>query len=828
MPASVSRLSATFSALVIVGILALAGASGLAIETLRIGSPMYERIVSSKDLIADILPPPLYVIEAFQEVTRLKDAPEDFTRRVEKLQALRSQYLQRHAHWVDSDMEAEIRRRLTIDSDREARRFWTEIENGFLPAVRNRDRARARQSFERISAVYDAHRKIVDEVVELANAHSARIERSAHQHKFWFLSFVMSTAVISLCIVAFAIFLIRSRVINPLTLLAEFMTNASRSQAALQVPFLTRGDEIGVVAKAVESFRSQIEQRVLEAKNAQLDAALNNIIQGLEMYDAEGRLALCNKRYMQIYRLDEQQASLGLTLEQAVALRIGVNLLSEEAGEKLVEKILRARVDPSHREFRCHLADDRCIAIAIQPLADGKGFVATHQDVTEQGRSEAKIAFYAHHDALTGLPNRMRLNDELEKALTFARRGEVVAVHMIDLDHFKTINDTLGHPIGDELLKMVADRLKAQLRETDTVGRMGGDEFAIVERQIAEPAGAVSLASRITKAIAEPYEINGHRLIIGTSIGIAVGPQDGSSSEELMRNADLALYRAKAEGRGAFRFFEPSMDAQMQARSQLERELREAVADSQFEVHYQPIMNAESGEISGFEALVRWRHPQNGLVPPTVFISLAEETRLIIPIGSWVLRQACATAARWPKHLKIAVNLSPAQFRPGDIRDVVAEALAASGLAPQRLELEITESLLLDGDANSLATLHSLRDLGVQIAMDDFGTGYSSLSYLQSFPFDKIKIDKSFVQGIDEDGKSLNIVRAVATLANGLGIRTTAEGVETNAQLDAVRSEGYTEIQGFLMSKPLALREVELMLTAQGLTKSFQDEEIAA
>ena len=825
---SVSKLSTVFSALVIIGILALTAASAVAIDTLRIGGSMYEEIVSGNHLVADIMPPPLYVIEAFQEITRIKDSPKDYDRRAERLRSLRMQYFERHAYWAASELSPDVRRKLTIDSDREVQRFWSETESGFLPAVRRGDEDGAQRSFDRIAAAYDTHRKLVDEMVAAANENSTRIEQNAEQKKEWFVLFVTGTALVSLYMAALAMRLLQTRVVEPLTVLANYMTGAASAPAGGHVPFLSRNDEIGVVAKAVDSFRNDVEQRVLEAKNAQLDAALNHIVQGLEMYDANGRLALCNERYAQIYDLGDAQSLLGLTLKETIDLRVRQNLLTRESAWKLDEMIQRGRFESGCREFHCLLEDERCIAIAVQPLANGAGFVATHQDVTEQRRSEAKIAYYAHHDSLTGLPNRMRLNSDLDRALTYAKRGEIVAVHMIDLDNFKSVNDTLGHPVGDKLLKMVADRLNEQLRETDTVARMGGDEFAIVERQIGASAGAASLATRITSIIGEPYEVDGHRIVIGTSIGIAVGPQDGASSEELMRNADLALYRAKAEGRGTFRFFEPSMDAQMQERSQLERELREAVEHNQFELHYQPIMNVESNEISGFEALLRWRHPQKGLVPPGVFIPLAEETRLIVPIGEWVLKEACAAATSWPEDTRIAVNLSAAQFRLGNIRQVVAEALAASGLAPHRLELEITESLLLDGNEATLATLHHLRDLGAHITMDDFGTGYSSLSYLQSFPFDKIKIDKSFVQGIGEDGKSQKIVRAVTTLANGLGIRTTAEGVESSAQLDAVRLEGCTEIQGFLMSRPLTFSDVNLLLKARGTRQTNAPDGIAA
>jgi diguanylate cyclase (GGDEF)-like protein len=421
----------------------------------------------------------------------------------------------------------------------------------------------------------------------------------------------------------------------------------------------------------------------------------------------------------------------------------------------------------------------------------------------------------AMHDILTGLPNRVLLNERLEHALGRVKPDEVVAVHILDLDQFKHVNDTLGHPIGDKLLRIVAERLRGLVRDTDTIARMGGDEFAIVQVSLPPAHDAQSLAHRVIEAVSHPYEIDGHQVIIGTSVGIAVGPADGLSPEQLMRNADLALYRAKGEGRGTFRFFEAEMNAEMQARRAMEYDLRRALAAGEFELHYQPVVNLASNEISGFEALIRWRHAERGMVPPGAFIPLAEEIGLIVPVGEWALREACSTAARWPEHLTVAVNISPAQFRNPGLVQAVVNALAATGLPAHRLELEITETAHLMDNEATLAMLHQLRDLGVRIANDDFGTGYSSLSYLQSFPFDRIKIDRSFVKTIAESTGSLNIVRAVAALANGLGIPATAEGVENKAQLDSVRSEGCTEMQGFLLSKALPAHEIEELFFAK-------------
>jgi diguanylate cyclase (GGDEF)-like protein/PAS domain S-box-containing protein len=459
---------------------------------------------------------------------------------------------------------------------------------------------------------------------------------------------------------------------------------------------------------------------------------------------------------------------------------------------------------------------------------DGAERVLAVRDISERLTAEKTIRDLAHHDGLTGLPNRVLLNERLEHAITRVKRGEMVAAHLLDLDQFKNVNDTLGHPAGDMLLKEVADRLRTVVRETDTIARMGGDEFAVLQFAISEPADATTLAQRIIEVVSEPYTIDGHKVVIGTSVGIAVGPADGVSPDQLMRNADLALYRAKGKGRGMYRFFEPEMDAEMQARRTMEHDLREALAAGEFELYYQPVVNLASNEITGLEALLRWHHPENGMVSPDAFMPLAEAIGFIVPLGQWVLRNACATAAKWPDHITVSVNISPVQFRNPGLVQIVVGALAASGLPAERLELEITETSLLDDSETTLGVLFRLRELGVRIAMDDFGTGYSSLSYLQSFPFDKIKIDRSFIKDIADAVGSVNIVRAVAALAHGLGIATTAEGVETQEQLDTVKTEGCTEMQGFLFSKPLPAHEIELLLLSKRKERTDQDAADAA
>jgi diguanylate cyclase (GGDEF)-like protein len=443
-------------------------------------------------------------------------------------------------------------------------------------------------------------------------------------------------------------------------------------------------------------------------------------------------------------------------------------------------------------------------------------------EMTERARSEATVRHLAHHDALTGLGNRVLFSEQLNEAITRARRsGENLAVLFLDLDGFKHVNDTLGHPAGDKLLKCVADRLQRTVRDTDKVARLGGDEFAVLQLAADLPSGAAALASRLIDAVKEPYQLDEHQAVVGTSVGIAVLRTEGLpfDADQLQKSADLALYRAKAEGRGVFRFFQPEMDARAQARRLLEMELRKTVASGGFEVHYQPLMDLRSNVITGFEALVRWPHPEKGLIPPGDFIPLAEETGLIVPLGEWVLRRACQDAAAWPRNVRVAVNLSAVQFKSSDLVVTVAAALASSRLEPGRLELEITESVLLDKTKGNLETLHRLKDLGVRISLDDFGTGYSSLSYLRNFEFDKIKIDRSFIQQMNEGHQSRAIVSAIAGLGESFGIATTAEGVETAAQLEKLRSEGCTEVQGFLISRPVPAANVAELLASAGIAR---------
>jgi diguanylate cyclase (GGDEF)-like protein len=571
----------------------------------------------------------------------------------------------------------------------------------------------------------------------------------------------------------------------------------------------------------------EANNKLLGERTSRLQTIIDNFPGGIAFLDADLRFVICNDNAKKLLGVPDELFDGGSTSIEDVFRHIA---RSGELGPGDVEDLVAARMAILLERKPHVLERTRSNGIVLEirgePLEYG-GFIITFTDITERRRSQAKIAHMAMHDALTGLANRVLYNERLEQALTRVKRGEMVAVHLLDLDHFKHVNDTLGHPAGDKLLKDAAERLRALVRECDTIARMGGDEFAVLQVGIGQPAGATVLAQRIIEALCQPFQIDGRQVVVGTSVGIAIGPADGLASDELMRNADLALYRAKGDGRGTYRFFEADMDAEMRERRMLEQDLRKALPAGEFELHYQPTVNLETGSISGFEALLRWRHPEKGVIAPASFIPLAEEIGFIVPLGEWVIRQACATAAGWPAHTRVSVNLSPVQFRSSGLPEVVVSALATSGLAPDRLELEITESALLENNDATLDTLYRLRELGVRIAMDDFGTGYSSLGYLQSFPFDRIKIDRSFIKDVAEGVGSLNIVRAVSALAKGLGMETTAEGVETSAQRDTVRSEGCTEMQGFLFSRPRPAHEIEQLLQQEAAAQPGREASVA-
>ncbi len=549
----------------------------------------------------------------------------------------------------------------------------------------------------------------------------------------------------------------------------------------------------------------------IAAQNAQMQAALGNMNQGLCLFGTDGRLKVVNPRFAEMF---------------------GPASIDARADDVLRAAGLEAMIDISHggplQTFSCELSDGRSIAVSQQAVSDG-GWVATYEDISERRAAESRLAHMARHDLLTGLPNRLMFAEHMQAVLAALggsrSAGQGLAVLCLDLDRFKSVNDSLGHGVGDGLLRMAAQRLLGCVRAGDLVARLGGDEFAIIQGAaepdgVAQAAAATMLAQRVIEALGTPFEIDQHQVLVSASVGIAL-LQDGAASEAdavgpdgLLKRADLAMYRAKAGERGCFCFFEAEMDTRMQERRRLEQDLRLGVLEQQFELFYQPLMDSGS-TVSGFEALLRWRHPVRGLVSPAVFIPLAEEVGLMPAIGRLALRRACIDAASWPSELKVAVNLSPLQFCDLLV-DEVADALEVAGLSARRLELEITESVLLQDDEKVLAILHSIRALGVRIAMDDFGTGYSSLGYLRRFPFDKIKIDQSFVSGMTEREDCLAIVRAVIGLGHSLGIAINAEGVESAAQHAALLREGCGELQGFLFSRPRPAAAVQDMLRQFG------------
>ena len=563
-----------------------------------------------------------------------------------------------------------------------------------------------------------------------------------------------------------------------------------------------------VVRRLSKQYRSSQQRLTLEKQR--LDTAVNNMTQGLLLFDASQQLVVCNHRYIEMYGLSPGVVKPGCTFRQIVAHRKANGSLADNENE-YYERVMR---DVGLKNSMViNTPDGRSIQVVNEPLADG-GWVATHEDITERIHAEQQITHLAHYDALTDLPNRTLFHEQLKAELACIVPGEQLAVLYIDIDEFKSVNDSLGHLIGDELLKSVAVSLSRCVAATDFVARLGGDEFAIVQTCITGPDEVAGLVTRIYQAIREPYECLGHHVTTDASIGVALAPQHGSDLDQILKNADLAMYAAKSAGRRTFRFFEPEMDAQVKARRILEMDLRQAILDGAFEVYYQPCVDLQDNKITGCEALLRWRHPERGMISPAEFIPVAEETGLINQLGEWVLTTACAEATSWPDDIKLAVNVSPVQFKSGTLALKIVAALNGSGLAASRLELEITEAVLIRDDETALTILHQLRAIGVRIALDDFGTGYSSLSYLQRFPFDKIKIDRCFVTDIAEPDGSACIVQAVVNIAAARHMTTIAEGVETQQQRELLRALGCTEMQGYLFSAAKPAAELKQMFLA--------------
>lgn len=562
---------------------------------------------------------------------------------------------------------------------------------------------------------------------------------------------------------------------------------------------------------------------------------IENLAHGVLLFDAEDRLVLRNNHFLQMFPSLRDVAVPGTLYEDVIRAKIAINsntsltdpsLLDSDFYAEYRERIEKHR--QPHSMFERQLDGDRWLLVNEHRNEEGTAVLYT--DISELKRREREILHLAYHDALTNLPNRVLFHQRVEEALARAReRGSTVAIMCLDLDHFKNVNDTLGHPSGDELLKCVSSRLRSCLRDTDTIARLGGDEFGIVITDLHDLDYATSLAWHLLDAVNQPIDLNGQQVNSSVSIGIATSASQASDPARLLKDADLALYRAKADGRATFRFFEAEMDARAQERRLLEMDLRHAVTRNQLELHYQAQVETFSDRIVGFEALVRWRHPTKGLIPPASFIPLAEETGIIMRLGEWVMRKACMDAASWPVPVRVAVNVSAAQFKDRDLAKVVGRILEETGLPASRLEIEITESLLLRDVETNLNTLRELKTLGVRISMDDFGTGYSSLMNLRSFPFDKIKIDQSFVGDIERRPDAAAIVRAVLALGSSLGMVTCAEGVETSEQLSYLRNEGCEEMQGYYYSKPKPVEEiVGLLRNAQAkLTPPLQPADVA-
>ena len=540
---------------------------------------------------------------------------------------------------------------------------------------------------------------------------------------------------------------------------------------------------------------------------AQTNAALSNMSQGLIMFDSSARLIVCNQQYIEMYNLTQEVMRPGCSLKELLDHRVAIGSYCADDAEKDMAEILAAANKKKVFNKIVQLHDGRIIRLVNHPMECG-GWVSTHEDVTEEKRTEERVAYAAYVDDLTGLPNRKVFCEQLEQELKRVQRGERLAVLCLDLDYLKQVNDTLGHPAGDKLLSGVANRLNGCVRDIDLVARLGGDEFAIIQKLLDQPSDAAALAMRVRDAIREPFDLDGHQVTVDISVGISIAPNDGTELDGLMKTADMALYEAKNAGRGTYRFYEPEMNARIQARAKLEQELESAFANGEFELYYQPIASLDDDKITSFEALLRWNHPERGLVSPDEFVPVAEDMGLIIPLGEWVLRTACAEAATWPDNIQIAVNISSVQLTNKNLVNAVVGAIASSGIEPNRLELEITESVLIENTVANLATLKSLRELGVRFVMDDFGTGYSSLSYLMSFPFHKIKIDRCFIAALSANHESHVIVRAITDLARSLKLQVTAEGVETEQQLQQVRLLGCTEMQGYLLSPARPAAEI--------------------
>jgi diguanylate cyclase (GGDEF)-like protein len=576
---------------------------------------------------------------------------------------------------------------------------------------------------------------------------------------------------------------------------------------------LPREDESGTSGPKDQETLKLIEQaRKLEQLNSWFEVALNNMARGLSMFDGNERLIVCNSIYREIYELPDELTQPGTHISELVAYHAMKEGASDSDAEREHQRdwIQRHVEELALGKSFTHtqkLKNGRIILVTNQPLADG-GWVDIQEDVTEKTRAEEKISWLARHDPLTETANRFHIREILEEEIENISEGSQLAIHWIDLDRFKEVNDTLGHAAGDDLLKSVAARMRSTVRDHDFVGRLGGDEFAVIQTGLTSRDQVESLAKRLLAVLNAPYRVLGQVANIGASIGVVMAPDHGRDADALLKKADVALYQVKTSGRGNYQFYVPGHESGHRVQLDLERDIRTAAELGQLEMHYQPIVDVATQRVACCEALMRWHHPTYGLVSPSVFIPLAEKTGAINEIGQFALQQACADAAAWPEDVRVTVNFSGVQIETSDVFGSVSEALTLAGLDPCRLEIEVTESVLLRDEKRAQELLEKLSGLGVSVSLDDFGTAFSSLSYLKNFSFDKVKIDQSFVGEMSDRKDCLAIVNAVAGLARSLEIGSVAEGVETKEQLQSAKTAGCREVQGFYFSKPVPVGEL--------------------
>jgi len=760
--------------------------------------------------------------EALQGVTlinELEAAVEQQRQLVGSLLAAPDQAARAHdarAHKVLDDRIAALIQRMGLRPAHRLSQLAATLERqgaeAFDLALGRQDEQAAAAAGRFAHAASELQRSFVAERHRRARVAGEALGKIAERSRSLITGVCVAAAVSGLLICPIGLLLLR-RVLGRLQGIGWALLRLARNDTSIDIPGLSLQDEVGQLARSVAVFKSKSiellqKKAELERLNLQLDAAINNMPLGLSMFDAQERLTVCNKQYADMYGLPSELARPGTA-------RCALWDFRERQGARHHHPAaLGGGLPPAEHpdSMTIEFGNDRIISVTRQPLKGG-GWVALHEDITQRRRQEREIVHLARHDPLTNLGNRALFRERLQQSLQHLEQGQGFAVLCLDLDRFKTVNDTLGHPIGDALLRQVSERLLGCVRQGDIVARFGGDEFAIIQSHVSDPDQTESLATRIVETISKSYEIDGQRIDISTSVGMTLAPRDGADADQLMKNADLALYRAKADGRNGFSFFKAEMNEHIQVRRTLELDLRKAFEKEQLTLHYQPLVNIGTQKVAGFEALMRWTHPRRGAIPPTEFIALAEEIGLIGEMGEWALRKACLEAMRWSKPVKVAINLSPLQIKR-DLIEVVLQALAASGLPPERLELEITESVLLQDSQNAFATLHQLRQLGVRVAMDDFGRGYCSLSYLRSFPFDKIKIDRLFISGIDSgDEGARAIVETIVRLGRNLGMATVAEGIENFEQLQMVRAFGCEQAQGYYFSPAVPGSEVERVLT---------------